>query len=482
MQGAHDPCMDDAAMAHQHQQHVDQGLQPQPQLVEHPPGTTAAAEEAHERSHPNGGPWDAAMAEHSHHRHEPSSPPEDVKPLLLQASISDDQAGATVAPSVSAPQPAAPAAPMAGAADAGDWSAWHSTDATPSQGLYAAAEQGYDVAQADVPQQDGGQGATPAAGHQMSPPAMPADNTYLAEGDAAAQVDMFVDTHQQPPAPSDQPLPSAAQSQPPRPLQPTSAGMHVAGVPDQASCSAMAAAAPEALTMPAGALPGGPGTRPGKRSRPAGTVAGQPPPSRITRSIAHGTHRPPPAAGVMPRRNGPHISDGTAATILVALQSGANPPQRSAPRRQSRTTADDVPTFTTSEAAVEARANIEGERDALFLALRRNVPNAASKLQLSPLSVTQHVLKVVCTLQVHDTYLSKEGVDETVTQLNIPVPATRGPAVELPTFRLACGNREGMMLVTMLICYVNVGAYRGLTPQRGSSALLSPQPLQCSFC
>ena len=86
------------------------------------------------------------------------------------------------------------------------------------------------------------------------------------------------------------------------------------------------------------------------------------------------------------------------------------------------------------------------------------MPNAASKPLLAPQSVTQHVLKVVCTLQeVHNTYLTKEGADETVTQLNIPVPATRGPAVELPTFRLACGNREGMMLVTMLVCYVNVG-------------------------
>lgn len=439
------------------QQHVE-GLQPQAQLLEHPRAAVGAvADGGHEGAHPDSVHWESTPAAHPHGLQDQPDPGEDVKPLTLHEAHGDRLAGAAVAalPSGTPQQDPSPA-PAPAVADVGEWAAWHSTEAAQQQGMYAAPDQAYTVEYGDARQQDGGQSA--AGAHQMSPPPMPADARPLPDGDATAQVDAFADTHQQRASPTDHALPATTHSQP-LPSSPAPApGMQAPGLPSHAPCSATVPAAPEGSAVPAGAMPGAPGSRPGKRSRPAGAVSGQPPPSRITRSTAQGTQRPASAGGHSgQRRNGPHISDGTAATILVALQSGTNPPQRGGARRQSRTTADDVPTFSTSEAAADARANIEGERDALFLALRRNVPNAASKLQLSPLSVTQHVLKVVCTLQVHDTYVTKEGANETVTQLNIPVPATRGPAVELPTFRLACGNREGMMLVTMLICYVNVG-------------------------
>lgn len=460
-------------------QHVE-GLQPQAQILEHartPVG--AAADGGHEGPHPDTVPWESTAAAHPHALQDQPDPGEDVKPLNLPEAHGDRLAGAAVAalPSGSAPPQDPPSAPATAAADGGDWAAWHGADATTQQGMYAAPDQAYAVEYDDARQQDGGQSA--AGAHQMSPPPMATDGRALPEGDTTAQVDAFADAHQQRASPTDHTVPAATHSQP-LPSSPAPApGMQASALPSHAPCSAAAPAAAEGSAVPPGTMPGAPGSRPGKRSRPAGAVTGQPPPSRVTRSTAQGAQRPPPAAGhTGPRRNGHHISDGTAATILVALQSGTNPPQRGGARRQSRTTADDVPTFTTSEAAADARANIEGERDALFLALRRNVPNAASKLQLSPLSVTQHVLKVVCTLQVHDTYLTKEGANETVTQLNIPVPATRGPAVELPTFRLACGNREGMMLVTMLICYVNVGVCPSCS--HGSPATMTARLTTCS--
>lgn len=127
--------------------------------------------------------------------------------------------------------------------------------------------------------------------------------------------------------------------------------------------------------------------------------------------------------------------------------------------RGRRTTLEaDIPVPVTAEAAREGRANIGGERDTLFLALRKHLPKAAGNVQISQMSVTNHVLKVVCTLHdIHDTYLTKADGSEVVEKLNIAVPATRGPAVTLPTFGLANGNREGMMLVTMLSCYVPTG-------------------------
>jgi hypothetical protein len=112
----------------------------------------------------------------------------------------------------------------------------------------------------------------------------------------------------------------------------------------------------------------------------------------------------------------------------------------------------------TAEAAREGRAHIGSERDTLFLALRKHLPKAACNVQISQMTVTNHVLKVVCTLHdVHETYLTKAASSDTIEKLNIAVPGTRGPAVELPTFGLASGNREGMMLVTMLSCYVPTG-------------------------
>lgn len=127
--------------------------------------------------------------------------------------------------------------------------------------------------------------------------------------------------------------------------------------------------------------------------------------------------------------------------------------------RGRRTTVEvDIPPPVTAEAAREGRVNIGGERDMLFLALRKHLPRATGNVHISQMTVTNHVLKVVCTSSIHETCLTKADDSDVVEKLNIAVPATRGPAVELPTFGLASGNREGMMLVMMLSCYVPTGA------------------------
>lgn len=434
------------------QQHADQGSQPQSQMVDRPSaGSPEAAESGHDATHGDTLAWDAPGAEHTHLVQQRLDPVQETKPVLAQEPDSGQQVGSAVV----IPQPARAApSPAPGAAEGGDWMAWPSSEAGASQSMYASATPQYDAAHGDARRPDGA--ATPSP--PVTSQGMQSDTAPHDTPDTGARLDAHGDPpHSQLQAPGgDQSGAVAAAAQG---SQAPAANAHAPGMPGQPHGTAAAQMSPEGPIMGIGTSPAGPGMRSAKRARPTGSVSGQPPPSRITRSTVHGTQRGPQPPGHTLRRNGPHISDGTAATILVALQSGSNPPQRPPPRRQSRTTADDVPPFTSAEAAADARSNIAGERDALFLALRRHVPNAANSLKLSPQSVTHHVLKVVCTLQVHDMYLTKEGADETVTQLNVPVPATRGPAVELPTFRLACGNREGMMLVTMLSCYVNAGMH-----------------------
>ena len=126
-------------------------------------------------------------------------------------------------------------------------------------------------------------------------------------------------------------------------------------------------------------------------------------------------------------------------------------------RGRRATVESEIPMPVSAEAAREGRVNIGAQRDTLFLALRKHLPKAAGNVQISQMTVTNHVLKVVCTLHLHETYLTKADASDVVEKLNIAVPATRGPAVDLPTFGLASGNREGMMLVTMLSCYVPTG-------------------------
>ena len=160
----------------------------------------------------------------------------------------------------------------------------------------------------------------------------------------------------------------------------------------------------------------------------------------------------------------------TAAEMLVALSTGGdgaatNPAINGMAARNSRgrgrgrgvPPSDDYPPVLSAADAAAAHAGMALQRDTVYTAFRKHVPKHAAALPApNTPTLTNHVLRIVCVTSIPETCLRKDARDA-VTHL-VVVASKGGPTVELPTFGIVRGMREGVMLCTLLTCFIPSGA------------------------
>jgi hypothetical protein len=193
-----------------------------------------------------------------------------------------------------------------------------------------------------------------------------------------------------------------------------------------------------------------------KRSRPTSDAA-----TNVGDSSAGRTRRCPssrcPRADVVacPRRR--TMTAKSAAEMLIALRRDDGEPDSAICRRGGRGRPSPPPLPLSKQEAAATHSSIALQRDTLYTAFRKHAVRDDGSIPPTEAStITNHVLRIVCVTKVHEACLRIDARD-VVTHIVIAM-SRGGPVLELPTFSLARGVREGVMLAALLICFIPAGA------------------------
>jgi hypothetical protein len=146
----------------------------------------------------------------------------------------------------------------------------------------------------------------------------------------------------------------------------------------------------------------------------------------------------------------------SAAEMLIALRGVDTEADGGGVGRRRRLISPPPPLLSPQDAAA-AHSSMALQRDALYTAFRKHAVRDNGALPTTEAStITNHVLRIVCVTKVHEACLRIDARD-VVTHI-VVATSRGGPVLELPTFGLARGVREGVMLATLLICFLPAGA------------------------